>query len=305
MAIVSFILNGKLKKANQIKQDLLKSLNSINHQLFFFETTSKENAINLVKNAFDNNSDYLITVGGDGTLNEVINGYMKYFYPAKKKIILGLLPAGTGNDFAKTIKADKSIEGLVSKIENNKTILSDVGEIQYTSLNKSIDNRFFINITDIGIGGIVVKKLSESGRALGPDLTYIMAIVQSFISYKPVTITLNADSFQWKGNAMSVCLANGKYFGSGMCIAPQADITDGKMQLVILGKISMLDYLLNLSKIKNGEIIINPEVHYASITNCTIDAEQYSCPIDMDGEFIGYAPLSLKIHEKAVAFLSN
>lgn len=305
MAIVSFILNGRLKKINVIKQHLSELLKPLNHQVYFFETTAKENAINLVKNAFDNKSNFLIAVGGDGTLNEVINGYMKYYNPSQNKLILGLLPRGTGNDFAKTLGIDKNINHLISRIEKNKSIKIDVGEIQYTSLNKLKEKRFFINITDIGIGGIVSKQLSESNRILGPDLTYIKAIIQSFISYKPITVNLKSDTFQWKGKAMSICIANGKYFGSGMCIAPQANITDGEMQLVILGNVSMFDYLRNLSGIKKGEIFIHPEVHYASVTSCQIDAEKNSCPIDMDGEFIGYAPLSLKTYKKALPFLSN
>ncbi len=305
MAIVSFIINGKLKNKEKVKLSLLNSLHALNHTSYFFETTSKENAISLVKNVLENNSDYLITVGGDGSLNEVVNGYMKYIYPVKHKVVLGLLPAGTGNDFAKTLEIDNSIQLLVERINKKNHVSIDVGEVKYTGLDKKVSNRFFINITDIGIGGIVSKKLSESSRILGPDLTYIKAIIQSFLSYKPVTITLKSDVIQWKGNAMSICLANGKYFGSGMCIAPQASINDGKMQLVILGKVSMFDYLKNLSKIKNGEIINHPEVHYASISSCEIDAKEYSCPIDMDGEFIGYAPLSLIIHQKKIEFLSN
>lgn len=305
MAIVSFILNGRLKKIDLIKRSLSESFKNLKHKVHFFETTAKESAIGLVRNAFDNKSDFLIAVGGDGTLNEIVNGYMKYHNLFEQSLTLGLLPAGTGNDFAKTLGIDKNINHLIASIEGNKSTKVDIGEIQYTSLNNDIEKRYFINITDIGIGGIVVKKLSESNRILGPDLTYIKAIIQSFISYKPVNANIKSDNIQWNGKAMSICIANGKYFGSGMCIAPQANITDGKMQLVLLGKVSMFDYLRSLPKIKKGEIFNHPEVHYASIASCQIDTENNDCPIDMDGEFIGYAPLALKTHKQVLPFLSS
>jgi diacylglycerol kinase family enzyme len=164
-------------------------------------------------------------------------------------------------------------------------------------------SRYFINIADVGIGGVAAKMLNKSSRLLGASFTYHKVILQSFFSYKPVKIALKSADYSWNGEILSLCMANGRYFANGMCIAPEANISDGKIQLVIMGKVSILDYILNLSKIKRGIALEHPEVTYVKVDSCTIEAEELTCPIDMDGEFVGYAPLQLSIKKHSLMFL--
>ncbi|MCH8240748.1 MAG: hypothetical protein IIB62_12015 [Proteobacteria bacterium] len=236
-------------------------------------------------------------------LNEVINGYMNSDEALRENVTVGLLPYGTGNDFSKTIGMRNDIEQLAGLIENDQTQPVDIGEVQYKSHEGVTKTRYYINITDIGIGGLVVKTVNQSSKFLGPDLTYKKAILQAFFTYKHAKVRLTSDSFQWEGPILCLCMANGRYFGSGMCIAPQADVSNGKIQLVIFGNVSLMDYLKNMSKIKKGEILEHPEIHYEQVTSCRIEALDGECPVDMDGEFIGYAPLDLNIHKHAIKFL--
>ena len=88
-----------------------------------------------------------------------------------------------------------------------------------------------------------------------------------------------------------------------MCIAPQASVFDGKMQLVILGNVTLLDYIKNLSRIKRGEIIDHEEIQYAKAKTCRIEAIGQQCALDMDGEFVGYTPLKMEILPSEVNML--
>lgn len=150
---------------------------------------------------------------------------------------------------------------------------------------------------------MVVKKVNESSKFLGADLTYTKSILQAFFTYKHSKVRLTSDNFQWEGPILSLCMANGRYFGSGICIAPQAEVADGQIEIVIMGNVSIMDYLKNMSKIKKGKILEHPEIRYEQVRSCRIEALDAECPVDMDGEFIGYTPIELNIKEHALNFL--
>ena len=361
MKKITFILHGKLRKKDLLKNKINQRLSG-QFELQYFQTAAPGDGIHLAKLAVEGQTDYLISVGGDGMLNEVVNGYMNctatsmlhpqgVTNPARvSNPIIGLLPFGTGNDFSKTIGMRKDIEQLARLIENDQIQPVDIGEVQYRSHEGETKTRYFINITDLGIGGEVVKMVNQSSKFLGPNLTYKKAIIQSFFTYKHKKIRLTAesslpappgiqgqasgrdsagtataesslpapsdtqgqvggrdsagkDSFQWEGPILSLCMANGRYFGSGICIAPQADVSDGMIQLVIMGNLSLIDYLKNMPKIKKGEILEHPEVHYEQVHTCRIVTLEGECPVDMDGEFIGYAPIELRVHKHVLKFL--
>lgn len=301
MKKITFNIHGGLKKKDELKNKINQRL-SDQFEIQYFQTGASGDGIHLARIAVEGQTDYLISVGGDGMLNEVINGYMNVVNKVNKPIV-GLLPYGTGNDFSKTVGIRKDIEQLAQLIENNCNKPVDIGEIKYRLETGETKTRYFINITDLGIGGHVVKIVNQSSKFLGPNLTYKKAIIQSFFSYKYKKIRLTSDSFQWEGPILSLCMANGRYFGSGMCIAPQADVSDGLIQLVIFGNISLLDYLKNIPKVKKGELLLHPEVYYEQVRSCRIEPLDGDCPVDMDGEFIGYAPIELKVHKGALRFL--
>lgn len=105
---------------------------------------------------------------------------------------------------------------------------------------------------------------------------------------------------------MSLCMANGKFFGSGMCIAPTASLNDKLLELIIIGDVSIIDYLKNLSRVKKGLKIEHKEVFYETVKSCKIKSlEKTECPIDMDGEFIGFTPIEVKLHSKSIFFFSD
>jgi len=249
----------------------------------------------LTMNAINKGVDYLILVGGDGSINEGVNGYFDANSELREKVILGVYPAGSGNDFSKSLGVGNDLEQLLLLVKNASFKKIDVGLMHFNNVDNTPGKRYFINIADIGIGGYVANKISDSKKRLGADFTYTKALIQSFFKYKKQKVQLTSKDYNWSGKMMSICMANGKYFGSGMCIAPDASLTDGKMQLVIIGEVSLYDYLKNIPKIKKGHKVVHKEIEYSFAEKCEITAMDNPCPIDMDGEYVGTTPLKTEV----------
>ncbi|MCP4443708.1 MAG: diacylglycerol kinase family lipid kinase [Aureispira sp.] len=290
---ITFVIHGKLKTIPTIKKKLTLVFEK-DFEVDFLLTMPKIGAKNQVTKAIEEQADYVIIAGGDGSINETINGYMSAPEELRKKVVLGVLPMGTGNDFVKSLKVKNNYEELLELIKQQSFVDVDIAAVQFQNLKNEPDNRYFINIMDIGIGGSVAENLAKSSKLFSANLTYAKAIVSGFLKYKKQYVELSSANYNWKGEILSLCMANGKYFGSGMCIARDASLTDGKIQLTIMGNVSLWDYIKKLSKIKRGEKLAHKEVTYAEVEGCSIQAPK-PCPIDMDGEFIGYTPIELKV----------
>lgn len=318
MKKVAFLINKVIKRYRQIVSDIeAEFMYSTDCKLFISEKAGhiKELASEAVREGYD----YLIVVGGDGTINEVINGIASrckikdelnsdsFDWEAIRKIKIGLLPAGSGNDFARYHQLKYDIKYLKFLIEKDKVKALDIGYTIFTDKQNQLVERFFANITDVGMGGHTVQHMDRHKVGwLGSNLNYTKAILSSFITYDKSTIKWTSDQDSWQGKIMSMVVANGKYFGSGLAVAPDAKMDDGKFTLVTLGNITMVDYLKNLGKVKNGESIAHKEVSYTEAKEVTIEPlDGKELPIDMDGDFVGYCPMTLKCIPKAISFLIN
>ncbi len=306
---IAFIVHGKIKKHQQIISQI-KEVFSARYDLSFHISQYSRHAIQLSSSAIQDGASFIIAVGGDGTLNEVANGVMN----AKNNgfiddlqlnnVKIGVLPRGTGNDFCKTIRVSYDLQALKKLIENDSYKPVDLGLATFQGTNGNTAKHYFINITDIGLGGIIARKLSGSSKLLGAVITYQAIIISSLISYRHKKIKVKADSFDYEGKVMSFIAANGKYFGAGLGIAPNALPDDGLFSAVIIGKISIWDYLMNLGRIRKCLKVEHPEVKYFDAREIHIESLTEPLPIDMDGEFVGYSPLKINIVPKVLTFIA-
>ncbi|HRB92891.1 MAG TPA: YegS/Rv2252/BmrU family lipid kinase [Chitinophagales bacterium] len=311
---LAFLLNGSARGLHKLQKNIDVYFKEFEPKFFISEYVG--HIMELAKNAISRNYDTLIICGGDGTLNEAINGIIEahkigigntpdaYDWEKIVKIKVGVFPSGSGNDFAKTVKISKEITDLKILISQDKSQLIDIGWVSYFKNKQEAAHRFFINITDVGMGGETVLKLQNKIPLVGPDINYFWAITSTLATYEKVKIKAFNDDFTWEGKAINFVVANGKYFGNGLCVAPDASITDGKFEIVIIGDVNLMDYFKNLSKVKKGEKIEHPEVHYFSLDKVSIESlETRDISIDMDGEFIGYAPMTLLNLSKKINFI--
>ncbi len=301
MTEVAFIIHGKIKR----KERLWEKITSFLPKDFlpkFLETTHSRHAIELTSQALAAGAKYAIAVGGDGLLNEVTNGYMNCNEGIRNKSAIGVFPMGTGNDFCKTIGITPDPKQLSRLLESHSVKPVDCCHASYVDTNRSNTERYFINIGDIGIGGYVSQRVNQSSKLLGSKFSYVKAIVMTFLDYKHRKVRITAENFSWEGKVLLVVMANGKFFGSGLCIAPQASPDDGKMQIVLLANVSLFDYIKHQGEVRRGEMMDHPEVQYLDSSFCKIEPLE-ECTIDMDGEFAGYGPMEVKVMKNAVNFL--
>ncbi len=312
---LAFLINGTAKNLNKLTKDLNTNFKEYDPKLFISE--HEGHITTLAKTAISRGYDTIIICGGDGTLNEGINGVVESFkvglgdnhdaYDWEKvaQIKVGILPFGSGNDFAKTIHVTKEISYLKNLIVKQSTQKVDIGWVSFFNPNQEAAHRFFINITDVGMGGETVLKLKKSKiPVLGPDLNYFWAITTTLATYDKVQIKATGKDFYWEGKAINFVVANGKYFGNGLGVAPDANVTDGKFDIVIIGDVTMMDYFKNLGAVKKCQKLVHPEVHYFQLDKVTIESmETRKISIDMDGEYIGFAPMTLINLQQKISFI--
>lgn len=300
MKRIAFIIHGRIAKNTKLIREIEAVFNGMDYKLF--TTTQAQHATTLTKQSIYSGYQYIVCVGGDGSLNEVVNGFMQLEAWPGHRLFLGLLPYGTGNDFAKTMGISKNIAELKQYIETDSYKATDIGEVNYT--NRSSDNatRYFINITDVGMGGLAAEKINSYPKWLPSNLAYQLAILSTLLSYKKKDMTADADTFSYAGRTMNIIVANGKYFGSGLGIAPHAQTNDGKLAIVIAADISLWDYIINIGTVRKCEKVQHPQMLYYDAKTITVTANE-PMSIDMDGEFIGYSPMRISIAPGCINFL--
>jgi diacylglycerol kinase (ATP) len=301
---IHFIINGRYKHTERTKKEI-ENLFGTKYNLALDVTGGNGHAIELSKKAVLDGADYLIAAGGDGTMNEIFNGVMLTEKEKRKDLIIGLYPLGSGNDFARTMKLTKSLPDLYRLIAGNSFLPIDVGKIEYLKLNGDSGIRYFNNIADIGLGAEVAKRVNEGKKMYGPNFDFFKATVVGFLKYKKKRLKIDAGSFQWTGSTLILCLANAKYFGSGICIAPHAKVNDGKLAITLAGNVNMIDYLKNLSKIRKGMYVDHPELIYKEAEYCTVVPLDDPCLVEVDGEMIGRLPLRGSLIRGEINFLSS
>lgn len=308
MQKIAFFINPTIRNFKKIEIGIQHHFLSFDYKFFISEFSG--HFLTLPKKAVEEGFTHFVAVGGDGTLNEVVNGIIQAFHTEDgydwdriKSIKIGILPSGSGNDFVKNL-GYKTIEELQTLIKNDTSGLVDVGFTEYLDRNYHKAERFFINVSDVGIGGEVVINKEKLPLAFPGEVNYFLAIVSTFITYKKKLIKVVAKEFNWEGKVLNFVIANAKYFGNSIGIAPHAEISDGKFAITNIGDISLKDYFKNIGTAKKCKKIIHPEVSYTESEELLIEnADGQPLTIDMDGEFIGYAPVKFTCLKQKLSFL--
>ena len=195
---------------------------------------------------------------------------------------------------------------MQSLIENSQSVLVDVGFAQFLDRKRNNTERFFINISDVGIGPEVVINKEKLPLFLSGKINYFLAIIFTFLTYKKRNIFVQAKEFTWQGRVFNYVIANAKYFGNSIGIAPHAILSDGKFAITQLGNIRLIDYLRNIGKVKKCQKIIHPKIFYTDSQELFIEGTTNEpITIDMDGEFVGYAPIKLTCLQQKIRFLGE
>ena len=292
---ISFIVKGSAIKNSSINPiiEKVKAL-KLFKEVFVSFTAYSGHAVELAKENASKETNIIIAVGGDGTLNEVLNGIM---LSEKTKTTIGHFPLGTANDFSKTLGIEKNLEQFLGALKTNNTILIDVGKIKCNN-----SDSYFLNIADAGLGGFVANKLNKSKKKLGGKITYFKVILTGILSFKKPQVEIQFNDTVYKGKLMSLAICNGKSFGNGLIISPNAKVNDGLFNITLLGDVSVWDYFRNLKNLKKGVLLKHPNIHYYSSDKIQINSKDL-CEIEADGEYVGKGEACFEIIPKSLNFL--
>jgi YegS/Rv2252/BmrU family lipid kinase len=298
---VAVVLNGiSLEKKNFYK-NFLPALSIVSTPQVF-ETRSANDAIALASKAVDKRFDVVFAAGGDGTVNQVVNGVLQGREDAANLPAIGVIPIGIGNDFARGMEIKAEPAELTQLIKNFDPTYIDAGIVRFTKKDGTEGQQYFVNIAEIGMGPEVVRKVLASDRIFGSGMSYFLAILATFFTHGPVEVKLVADDWHWQGILRTLAIANSKYFGHGLCIAPHAKPDDGIFEAVVYGKVSILDFLKYSGRLRQDKKIEHPKVAYRQLRRIAITSTS-ECPIEADGELLGILPASVEMLPRKVKFL--
>jgi len=269
-----------------------------------FLTTAPGEATQFARLAVSEGARSVVCVGGDGTLNEVVNGLMHDEGSGNPDVQLGFIPNGTGCDFRKTLLIPTNPEDALKVIEGGRTRLIDLGRLRYTDHNGESRTRHFHNLTSFGLGGEVDERVNKSGKKLGGFLSFIIATLVSLLFYEKKRIRLKVDEhFDEEVVVLNVAVANGQYHGGGMWVAPGADPSDGMFHVTIIGELSLPEVFYYLPKLYNGNILQVKRVR--SLTGRRVEAfSDQKVLLDVDGEQPGCLPVEIEILPSALKIFS-
>ncbi|MFN0031858.1 MAG: diacylglycerol/lipid kinase family protein [Flavobacteriales bacterium] len=292
---IVFIVHGAKPAAVRMVHEL-RNRKVAGWHFQFRTTNARGHATRLVSEVAEH-ADVIAAIGGDGTLNECVHGLMHWQQGHNATMpALALLPCGSGNDFARHFGWQKSVDHFIERLHTGSFTMSDVGCMQ-----SHVDSHsFFINECSLGLSTDVVGRIERMPLRFSGNIKFGWAILCAFITYRKKYVSIKTNDWQWSGQIMMVCIANGKFLGSGVSLAPDAEVNDGLLHITIIGNVSVMDYLRYLPALRSGKKIDHKEVHYFSAPELWIASAN---ELETDGEMAVSTPAHISLHPAAISVL--
>jgi diacylglycerol kinase (ATP) len=269
------------------------------------KTTRPLEATEIAQQAVRESRPVVVAVGGDGTLNEVVNGFFRNGAPLPTTSKLAMVPLGTGGDFRRTLRIPNDTRQAIEVLRSGVVRRLDAGCVTYQTEDGSTAVRHFINIADAGLGGEVVYLVGNGTKRFG-SATYTLAGLRALLGFKnkPMSVNIDGTTHELK-KAQQVVVANCQFFGGGMQMAPSASPTDGVFDVVLIKNAGKIETMRGMSDIRSGKHLdqTNPkmELMYGKRISVTSPAR---VRIDLDGEAVGFLPALFEIQPGAIEFIT-
>jgi YegS/Rv2252/BmrU family lipid kinase len=293
--------NGRGEKDWGKISELLKKEN-ISYCVYF--TERKGHAIELSLESISTGFRKIITVGGDGTLNEVLNGVFLNKICPPADIVLSLIPVGTGNDWGRMFGIPLDYVRSVKIIRENKRMLHDVGHISFYDGNDKKE-RYFINIAGLGFESVVVRKTNhQKDNGHGGKLIYFYNLLNSLLSYKNTLAEVVIDGETTHANVFSINIGNGRYCGGGMRQTPNALPDDGLLDVTVINGMGKFEIVRNLKILYDGTILSHPKIEGYKCRNIRVSSDSIMY-VEADGESLGHTPAEFTIISSGINIVYN
>jgi len=296
--------NAGGKKCGKDWHKIVKALekNSIDYMAVF--TEKRGHAIALAKEYVEKGYRKIISIGGDGTLNEVVNGVFRQRAVNTSNITLAVITVGTGNDWGRTFYIPNDYNKCAQLIQKADTFVQDAGMVSFAG-EKGLTNRYFINMAGLGFDGLVAQKTNhdkDMGRA--NPLVYFKNIFVSLFSFKSVPTRIVVDDTEMNHKVFSMGIGIGQYNGGGMKQAPNAVPDDGLFELTIIKDMSKWSVIANVNRLYNGTIGKHKQVEMHKGRQITIEPK-IPVLLETDGESLGQSPFTFALIPKCLRVVIN
>lgn len=245
----------------------------------------------LARDALSAGSMFLVAMGGDGTIHEVVNGMIEHDKPVNPDAVLGVVAAGTGSDFIKTFGIRALPGAAVAHLDGPNSFKIDIGKIVFTEDGREV-TRYFPNIAEAGLGAETVARAATLPRWLGPTV-YLFAFWMTMRRHKAAQVKVDLVDRVYEGPMNNLVVANGQFFGGGMKIAPKAAPTDGLLDVQI-EHARKRESIAMMPKVYKGTHLPHPDVKEAKRVRCSITSDR-PLLIEADGEVLGYTPATFEV----------
>lgn len=297
---VAIILNGISRKKKRFYQRVLPALQQ-KFSVEVFETQFSNHAVQLAEEAAIKGYEVVLSAGGDGTLNQVVNGMLKANATTPT---LGVIPLGSGNDFAGMMGLTDDPRQITRLLSENKPRPVDVGKISCFNIGGDPVVKYFINVCSLGMGPATVHRLERLPRWMGTAFRYYVSVLNTFLTHPTERFEVSTPDWTWKGNARVVAIANGKSFGNKIYIAPKAQPDDGIFSTFIATDMALPKFLFVLQAVKNKKIVKDNRVRYSTANELQLTSPDEAW-IEAEGELAGILPARVEIQKSKIKFLSE
>ena len=235
-------------------------------------------------------AELLVSVGGDGTLNEVVNGLIR----AGASTELATIPLGTGMDFVRTYGIPTRFDDAVRTALEGTIRTIDVGRVSYREWSGAESERYVTNVGSVGMSAAVAQRANGMSKALGGKATFFYALARVFFEWDNTLVSVQLDDERREARMHDVIVANGEWHGGAMHLAPEAQPDDGLFDVVLIGDVTKRDFVTTAPKLYKGTYLSHPKIELLRSRTVAVDAPE-RLPIELDGEQVGTTPARFEI----------
>ena len=297
---IFFIVNPMAggRRANSKWESFLPKLEASGLDFFWEYTSSSGSAGEQIRHAvLQNNAEVIIVFGGDGTLFEVVNGLILNDKLIREEIILGVCSAGSACDFTRFAYTGFNGDAL-DMLERGQIKYIDVGRCSFMAKDKTKQIRYYLNSCDMGAGADTCYAVNANNgllkKLLRGKLAFLLSALKVLMSFKYTNTHITCNEEKYSGEYIIAGVGNGMYAGSGMKLFPNAELCDGKLDILLVSKRSRLEILRIFTKVYSGEFIHEKDVSYLQAALVSIETD-LPVLIELDGELVGYTNAEVSV----------
>ena len=248
--------------------------------------------------------DRIIGVGGDGTFNEIANGFMDHDQPIRPGACLGIVPTGTGGDLQRSLELPSNPAQAIEVLSETVPMEIDLGKITFRAYDGQTRTRYFVNLSSFGMGGEVSAQAKNFLGVFGGKAAFLWATFKVILAYrgKKVELTLDDWSRPRRYSVLNVAVGNGPFHGGGMYVCPRARFNDGLLEVTIIDDLGLLTLLKDVRYLYNGNIYEHPKCHHFRAKKI-VAASPVETRIEVDGEPLGTLPVEISVLPRCLRVL--